>query len=125
MSNFQDLEVWNLAMDLAVEVYQATKKMPLSEQYGASSQLRRASASIAANIAEGCGRKYAKEFAQFLSNASGSLCEVQTYLILAHRTGLLTDVAEMLEKCNRIGKMLARLREAILAKANQQRATTD
>ena len=82
---FQDLTVWQRAMDLSVSVYELTRTFPREEQYGLSSQIRRASVSIASNIAEGRGRMTEGEFRQFLGIAQGSTFEVQTQLLLARR----------------------------------------
>lgn len=83
--DFQDLTVWQRAMELSEAVYCLTKTFPQDELYGLTSQLRRASVSIASNIAEGRGRGTDGEFRQFLSVAQGSTYEVQTQLILAKR----------------------------------------
>ena len=80
---FQDLTVWQRAMQMTVSIYGLTKSFPRDEQYGLTSQLRRASVSVASNIAEGRGRLTEGEFRQFLSFAQGSTYEVQTQLLLA------------------------------------------
>ena len=83
MEDFRDLTVWQRAMELAAMVYALTKTFPAEELYGLTSQLRRASVSIASNIAEGRGRGSDGEFRQFLNIAQGSTYEVQTQLLLA------------------------------------------
>jgi len=83
--SYQDLEVWQKAMDLVVMCYQATKNFPKSEVYGLASQLQRAAVSIPANIAEGRERKYSKEFVQHLSIAYSSLAELETHIQIAQR----------------------------------------
>jgi len=70
-------------MDMVVEVYRATDCMPKSELYGLTSQIRRASVSIPANIAEGAARNHSREFVQFLYISLGSLAELETELLLA------------------------------------------
>jgi four helix bundle protein len=85
----RDLIAWQRAMDLVVAVYQATKTFPKEEVYGLTSQIRRAATSIPANIAEGQGRRSKAEFRQFLSNARGSLLELDTHLEVAVRLGYL------------------------------------
>jgi four helix bundle protein len=77
---FQDLTVWQRAMELTVAIYGLTKRFPKEEVYGLSSQLRRAAVSIASNIAEGRGRGTDGEFKQFLSIAQGSTYEIHTQL---------------------------------------------
>jgi four helix bundle protein len=78
-----DLKVWQLGMDIAEKVYSLTRQFPREELYGLTSQLRRAASSIPANIAEGNGRSSTKDYLRFLSIAVGSLCEVETFLLLA------------------------------------------
>src|ERR1044072_7523986 len=78
-------------MDLVVLIYQATAAFPKHELYGLTSQLRRAAASIPANIAEGQGRRSKPEFCQFLGNARGSVVELDNQLELALRLKYLTD----------------------------------
>ena len=87
--SYRDLEVWQKGMDLAAECYRITEGFPGHERYGLASQLQRAAASVPANIAEGQARQHTKEFLQFLSVASGSLAEVETYLLLAVRLNYL------------------------------------
>jgi four helix bundle protein len=83
--DFQDLTVWQRAMELSEAVYNLTKSFPKEEIYGLTSQLRRASVSIASNIAEGRGRATDRDFKQFLNIARGSNYEVHTQLLLAKR----------------------------------------
>jgi len=80
---FQDLTVWQRAMEMTACIYSLTRAFPRDEQYGLVSQLRRASVSVASNIAEGRGRATEGEFRQFLSIAQGSTYEVQTQLLVA------------------------------------------
>jgi four helix bundle protein len=82
--------VWQKAMTLIEEVYRLTEAFPSREQYGITSQIRRASVSIAANVAEGHARATRKDYAHYVSMAKGSLAEVETYLILAGRLNLAT-----------------------------------
>jgi four helix bundle protein len=77
---FQDLTVWQRATELTVCIYSLTRSFPKEEQYGLTSQLRRAAVSVASNIAEGRGRGTEGEFRQFLNIAQGSTYEVQTQL---------------------------------------------
>ncbi len=89
IKSHRDLIAWQKAMDLTVSIYQITKSFPRDEIYGLTSQIRQSSASIAANIAEGQGRRFNKEFQQFLANARGSLLELDTHLELAFRVGYI------------------------------------
>lgn len=95
-------------MELAVDCYSVTKAFPASEVYGMTSQTRRASASIAANIAEGYGRENTASYLQFLRIAHGSLKELETHLILSARVALMSeqDAARLLGQATEIGKML-------------------
>ena len=83
--DFHDLTVWQRAIDLTVCIYKLTQRFPKEEMYGLVSQLRRASVSVASNIAEGRGRLNPAEFRQFLGIALGSTFEVQTQLVVARR----------------------------------------
>lgn len=83
MRDFKELKVWETAHRLTLEVYKATTKFPKDELYGLTSQIRRSCASIAANIAEGCGRGGDAEFARFLQIATGSASELEYHLTLA------------------------------------------
>ena len=82
-SSFKDLVVWQRAVELCTEIYRLTASFPSSERFGLTNQLRRASVSIASNIAEGYGRSTKGEYLQFLGHARGSTCELQTQLILS------------------------------------------
>jgi four helix bundle protein len=81
--SFKDLLVWQRAIQLTVSVYNLTEEFPPKEQFGLTNQLRRASVSVASNIAEGYGRSSTGEYLQFLGMARGSNCEVQTQLIIS------------------------------------------
>lgn len=83
MRDFRTLKVWERAHRLTLDVYVATRDYPREELYGLTSQTRRASMSIPANIAEGCGRYGEKELARFLEIASGSATELEYHLLLA------------------------------------------
>ncbi|MBL6852855.1 MAG: four helix bundle protein [Alphaproteobacteria bacterium] len=98
-------------MTLAEACYSLTHSFPREEMFGMTSQIRRAAASIAANIAEGHGREAAGSFIQHLRIAQGSLKEVETHLLLAVRVKLarLEVVDPVLEQCQTIGKMLRAL----------------
>lgn len=82
-ASFRELVVWQRAMQLCVAVYRLTAAFPESERFGLTNQLRRASVSIASNIAEGYGRSTKGEYVQFLGHSRGSLCEVQTQLAIS------------------------------------------
>ena len=83
MQNYKDLKVWLLAHQFTLNVYKVTKVFPKEEVFGLTSQLRRAAASIAANIAEGCGRGTQGDFGKFLQIALGSANESEYFLLLS------------------------------------------
>ena len=111
----RDLLVWREGIELAVACYELTRGFPREEVYGMTSQIRRASAAVPADVAEGCGGEGSGEFVQFLRIAQGSLKELERHLLLASRVGLTTEkeVQPVLEKCEEIGKMLRALIRSI------------
>lgn len=102
-------------MDLAEACYQITRSFPKEETYGMISQIRRAAASIPANIAEGYGREYRGEYIQFLRIAQGSLKELETHLLLSARVNLTSPetIAPLLQQSETIGKKLRALIRAL------------
>jgi len=95
MQNFRELLVWQKAHRLTLAVYKTTSTFPRDELYGLTSQLRRCSASIAANLAEGCGRNGNRELARFCSFAMGSASELEYHLLLAKDLALIESDAQM------------------------------
>lgn len=89
MKDFRNLAVWEKSHHLTLVVYYVTKTFPVDERFGLTSQLRRATASIPANIAEGCGKNTDPDFSRFLQIAFGSACEVEYHLILSKDLGYL------------------------------------
>jgi four helix bundle protein len=89
MRNYKDLVVWEKAHRLTLAIYKNTKAFPSDERFGLTSQMRRASASIAANLAEGCGRRSDGEMGRFIQIAMGSGAELSYHLLLARDLGLL------------------------------------
>lgn len=89
MRDYTKIEAWRLADDLTVAIYTATRQFPREETYGLTSQLRRASYSVPANIVEGSSRESKKDYLHFLYIARGSLSETQYFVHLAHRLGYL------------------------------------
>jgi four helix bundle protein len=87
MKNFRDLQVWSKAHNATLDVYRVTSSFPKEELFGLTPQMRRCSASIAANIAEGCDRRGNGEFHRFLQIASGSASELEYHLLLARDLG--------------------------------------
>jgi four helix bundle protein len=111
MRPHQKLEAWSQAVELVIAVYKKTELFPKEERYGLTSQIRRASVSIPANIAEGAGRNSQKEFIHFLSNSQGSASELETELIIASRLGYLdeTSFAQLIADLERIGRLITGL----------------
>jgi four helix bundle protein len=121
MEDFKDLVVWSKAHHLTLAVYQKTRTFPREEMYGLTSQVRRASASIGANIAEGCGRRSDGEMKRFLQIARGSASELEYHLLLARDLRFLRvdEFKDLEEKILEVQRMLAslvqRLRGPVLA----------
>jgi four helix bundle protein len=105
------LDVWELSMDLATQVYQETRAFPKEEIYGLTAQIRRAAVSIPSNIAEGAGRQTKREFANYLHMAQGSLSELDTLLELAVTVGYLPRERWIIleHRMERVDKMLSGL----------------
>ncbi|MFZ0563252.1 MAG: four helix bundle protein [Terriglobales bacterium] len=91
MKSFRDLMVWEKAHALTLASYRGTAEFPKPEIYGLTSQIRRCSASIAANIAEGCGKRSNAEFQRFLHTAAGPASELEYHFLLAKDLGFLSD----------------------------------
>jgi len=91
IKNFEDLNIWQNAQDLAVSVYKVTQTFPSSEIYGITNQIRRSSASISANIAEGFGRKTNKDKLHFYVVAYGSLLETKNFVYLAKKLNFINE----------------------------------
>ena len=111
---FRRLMVWQQAMSLAKECYLLTKPFPREEQFGLTSQIRRAAVSIPANIAEGSARGSAREFSRFLRIAGGSLRELETYLLMIVDLGLSTEdrVAPLMRQLESASRLLQRLQKS-------------
>ena len=106
--SYRDLIVWKQAMELAAVCYQKTNVFPATEAFGMTSQIRRSCASIPANNAEGNGRENTGSYIQFLRVAQGSLKELETHVLLARQVNLLVenDSADVLKRCEQVGKLL-------------------
>jgi four helix bundle protein len=115
MQDFKNLKVWKEAHDFSINIYKTTSRFPSNEQFGITSQLRRASTSIAANIAEGTGRQSNAAFLAFLYNSIGSSKECENFLLVSKDLGYLSDESynELNESCVRISKMLNSLIQSV------------
>jgi four helix bundle protein len=111
MKDFRELQVWLKAHQMVLAAYEITRPFPSDEKFGLTAQIRRASVSVAANIAEGCGRWGDGEFARFLQMAMGSLMEVDYECLLARDLGYLPvpKYKSMLSQINEVRRMLASL----------------
>jgi four helix bundle protein len=112
MAGHRDLVAWQQAMELVRLVYQFTRNFPKDEAYGLTPQLRRAAVSVPSYLAEGYGRNSRKELHQYVGQARGSLCEVETQIEIARDLGYLDagNARELLGKVARIGRLLTGLR---------------
>lgn len=116
--SYRDLVVWQKAMALAADCYLKTKSFPRTEAFGMTSQIRRAAASIPANIAEGNGRENTGAYINSLRIAQGSLKELETYLMLANTVELMdkNNADELLLACDQAGRLLRALIRALQEK---------
>ena len=108
MKSFRDLQIWQRSLDLSILIYGHTVNFPKEEQFGLTSQLRRASTSVPLNIAEGWGRGSNKSFANFLKIARGSLFEVETILEICFRLDYIKyeTIETLRNEIEQIGKMI-------------------
>lgn len=115
MNNYRDLKVWQRSVDFAVEVYKITDVFPSKEKYALCSQINRSVVSISSNIAEGAGRNSNGEFKLFLGYAFGSLCELETQLLIAKKLEYLKNekYENILKESSEIGKMLRGLTNSL------------
>jgi four helix bundle protein len=122
MKSFRDLLVWQKAHQLTLASYRDTAQFPKQEMYGLTSQIRRCSSSIAANIAEGCGKRGNAEFQRFLQIAAGSASELEYHFLLAKDLGFLSDeeYGKLNHSITEVKKMLA----GLIRKVEADRQTT-
>lgn len=115
MNRYKELLVWQKAIDLAVEVYQVTEKLPKEEKYGLISQINRSVVSIPSNIAEGAGRNSNKELNNFLGIAQGSAFELDTQLIISNRLKFISnqEYQNIEVQLVHIQNMVARLKKSL------------
>ena len=114
---FQNLDVYKLSLQLAIEVHQLTLKFPKGSGFSLADQMRRAAYSIPCNIAEGALRNNPKEFIQYVGIARGSCAELRTLLAIAEGVEYLADPEDMSAKTERISQMLTALLRTLRRKS--------
>lgn len=116
MKDYREIKVWRRSHLLTLELYRLTKRFPKDELFGLTSQIRRAASSIAANIAEGCGRDGDAELKRFMNIALGSACELDYFILLAGELNYLSApdgdglAAEILEIRRMLGSFIQKLK---------------
>ena len=120
MRNYEDLQVWQKAHNLTLEIYKNTRCFPVEERFGLTSQIRRASASVGANIAEGCGRRSDNEMARFVPIAMGSGAELSYHLRLARDLQFLSNASfdHLRSDLNEVMRMLSSLSQRLKPQAD-------
>ena len=113
--NYRDLVVWKRAIEFVAEIYSISARFPREEQFGLTAQMRRASVSVCANIAEGSGRATSRDLLNFLSYARGSLKEAESMVFVAQHLRFVSaaDCIEALRLADETSRMLAGLRGSI------------
>ena len=117
MFNFENLDVWQKAIDFADLVYNHTRHFPADKRFGLTNQMRRAAVSISSNIAEGTSRKSQIDFARFLEIATGSVFEVVSQSFIGRRQGFLAEEGfrALYSAAVEIGRMLSGLRKSLIS----------
>ena len=124
LKSFRELEVWQKAHVVVLDIYRITDRFPERERFGITAQLRRAGASVPANIAEGFARRTTREFLQSLAVANGSLEETRYFLLLSRDLRYLRapDYEKVERQCDSVAQMLAALSRSL---ANRSRAVSE
>jgi four helix bundle protein len=126
MRNYEDLQVWQKAHSLTLEIYKSTRCFPVDERFGLTSQIRRSCSSIGANLAEGCGRRSDNEMARFVQIAMGSGAELSYHLRLSRDLGLLSkqpfdslrsDLSEVMRMLSSLSQRLKPRAEVVQLRA--------
>lgn len=121
LKSYKELKVWQKAYQTCLDVYHTTKKFPPEEKFGLTAQIRRAAISIPSNIAEGYGRKTTGEYIQALYVAYGSLCELQTQILLSKDLGYLDGVRD--KGCEQANGDVERLLKGLIKSLQNKRLT--
>src|SRR5260370_25305332 len=123
----KDLKIWQKSIVLVEACYRVSANLRVEERFGITSQIRRASTSVPANIAEGFGRWNSREFLRFLAIASGSLRELETHFVIACRLGYLRERANepLFQSIDELARMMYRMRENIGLSLRETRAQAE
>lgn len=115
ITKFQDLDCWQEATSLAIDIYKFTSEGGIASDFGLRDQIRRSAVSIASNIAEGKERETVAELIRFLYIAKGSAGELRTQLYIANRVGYLSDIEyqELSRRVEYLSRMIANLIKAL------------
>jgi len=113
--SYRDLTAWQKAMDLVVLTYGVAEQLAHTEMFALASQMRRSAVSVPANVAEGHGRFYRRDYVRILSIANGSLMELETELTAAHRLRYITEkrLSQFLVRSSEVARLLAGLRRSL------------
>jgi four helix bundle protein len=125
--SYKDLVAWKKSMDLVTAVYRASQGFPKEEIFGLVSQIRRSAVSVPSNIAEGHARTSRKEFQYFLSNARGSLAELETQLTIAHQLAYINEMVinQLLDRLGEVGRILNGLLSSLKRSSHQNKPKSD
>ena len=123
VKSYQDLDVWNIGIDLVLRIYAVVGRLPPSERFELSAQMRRAVVSVPSNIAEGHARRRPKPYLNHVEIALGSLAELVTCLVVARRLGFLTQAEfdEETRGTDRVGQMLHGLSRSLARRVGDER----
>lgn len=117
---YQDLQVWQKALALCLDVYHVTRRFPRNEAYGLAGQMQRAAVSIPSNVAEGFGRRTTADFLRSLYIAYGSVCELQTQLMIAAQLGY--DTPDGIDRLAKLSGDVERLTKALIRSLERKRS---
>lgn len=120
-ASFKDLVVWQRAVEMSLAIYKLTSAFPASKKFGLTSQLRRASISVASNIAEGYGKSTRGEYVLFLGHARGSICEIQTQIVITEPLGFGDQESRKTADnlTNEVSRMLVAMMKKLQAQARE------
>lgn len=127
MASFRELKIWNSGIDFCNEIYSLTKQFPKEELFSLTNQLRRASSSVPANIAEGWSRNSDKSFRHYLDISKGSLSEIITFLIIAEKQKYISaEASKVLQvKADDLSKMIYKLQLRLASNINAEKITSE